>query len=334
MSQNSVLKNILSFILRFGLSAALLIWLYTKIDVPKTGEVIKNADVYYLLVAFGIFLVINFVLLLRWFIYVRGLKLRAPFGLVTRYFFIGLFGNLFLPSAIGGDIIKIYGLCKSSDEKPKVVASVLLDRLSGFASIVIVAVLAYIFAANLLDNKAILFSIIALALLSIHTAVVLFNEKVYSFYCRVFGFWPKLQKSLMQMHYDIALLKGDYKPVYQSVGLSCLNQVMLAFQFYFTAKALHVDVAIQYWLIFVPLICVAATVPSIGGLGVREFGVKTLLGLVGIEAGVAVSISLLSFIFMVLVGLIGGVVYVTSLSAGRIQYHEPNAGADPEEAGG
>lgn len=328
------LKNIFSLILRFGLSGALLVWLYSKIDIQQTAEVLKDCEIKYLVVAFGLFLIVNFILLTRWYVFVRGLKLQAPYSLVVRYFFIGLFGNLFLPSAIGGDIIKIYGLCKNSSEKPKVFASVLLDRLSGFAAIVLIAVIAYLFAANLLNDNAILYSIIFLALLSVHTAVVLFNEKVYSFYCRIFAFWPKLQKSLMQMHYDIALLKGNYAPVYQSIALSCLSQMIFAVQFYLTAKALHQDIGVHYWLVFVPLICVVSTVPSIGGLGVREAGAAYFLGKIGVASGIAVSISLLSFIFMVLVGLIGGVVYVTSLSAGRIQYHEPNAGADPEETGG
>ena len=58
-----------------------------------------------------------------------------------------------------------------------------------------------------------------------------------------------------------------------------------------------------------PLICVASSVPSIGGLGVREAGTAFLLAKVGVDSGVAVSISLINFLFMVLVGLLGALIY-------------------------
>jgi glycosyltransferase 2 family protein len=314
------LKSLLSLVLRFGLSFVLLGYLFGKIDFNQTISVVKSADVGYLVLAGVIFLALHLIILLRWFVFILALRLAVPFGVMTRYFFIGLFGNLFLPTAIGGDVIKILGLCHYSGkcspgvgaQKPKVVASVLLDRLSGFAGIVIVGILAFAFGFHLINDVTLLVSIVLLALLSVAVGVVLFNETVYSFCCRVFNRLPQFKQSLMNLHYDIALLKGRQYALYQSVILSALAQGVLAVIFFLIAKALHQDVALIYFLIFVPLICVASTVPSIGGLGVREAGAAYLLGKVGVEAGIAVSISLINFIFMVAVGLVGGLVYMVT----------------------
>lgn len=305
----SIWKGLLENLLRFGLSAALLTYLYFQIDVDKTVAVVKTADLRFIFYALLVFFFIHFLLLLRWFVYVRALNLGISLGVLFRYFLIGLFGNLFLPSAIGGDVIKILGLCRESPHKPKVVASVLLDRLSGFAGMVVVATVAFVLGHKLMNDRSVFLSILVMAFTSSGIGVVLFNQTAYSFCCQVFSRFPKFKESLMRMHYDIALLKDRLYAIYQAVGISALSQITLAVTFFLISKALHQDVALFYFIIFVPLVCVASTVPSIGGLGVREAGTAYLLSKVGVASGVAVSISLINFTFMVLVGLLGGIYY-------------------------
>jgi len=312
MSLPPAIKNILNTAFRFLLSFALLYYLYQKIDVERTVDVVRSAQIPYLIFALVTFLAINILLLFRWRLFLRAMDVEAPFLSIVRYFFVGLFGNLFLPSAIGGDVIKTVGLCRYSSQKATVVATVLLDRLSGFAGMVVIASLAFLFGFRILNDMTLLISIVMMAVVSLMIAVVLFNEKLYEFCCRIFSFFPKLKAALMQVHYDIVLLKDKRYVLYQAVGMSCLSQITLAFTFFLVAKALHQDVALLYFLIFVPLICVASAMPSIGGLGVREAGAAFLLAKVGVESGVAVSISLINFIYMVLVGLLGGVIFMVT----------------------
>lgn len=320
------IKSLLSSLLRFGLSAVLLIYIFSKIDAEQTLAVVKTADIRFIIYAFLVFFTISFLLLLRWSVFIKALKLEAPFFSIVRYFFIGLFGNLFLPSAIGGDVIKIFGLCRYSTQKAKVVASVLLDRLSGFAGMVGVATAAFLFGHRVINDASVLISIVAMAGASAVIGTVLFHEGAYSFCCQVFARFPRVKESLMKMHYDIALLKDRPAALLQAVGISALSQVSLALTFFFISKALHQDVPLFYFIIFVPLICVASTVPSIGGLGVREAGTAYLLAKVGVASGVAVSISLINFLFMVLMGLLGGLFYVSTNSAVAAPAAKPRLG--------
>lgn len=319
-------KNVLNFLMRIGLSGALLYYIFSKIDMVKTREVLMSAELIHVFYAFLTFIVINIIILVRWRIYIKALKVAASDKDIARYYLVGLFGNLFLPSAIGGDLIKIYGLCKGSNQKAKVVASVLLDRLSGFASIVIVAVTAFVLGFRYIQNTFLLVPIAIIACCSFGVAAVLFNENIYSFVCKVFNRLPKVKDNLMKLHYDLMLLNDKRLEGVKAVGLSCMSQVTFAFTFYFLAKALHQDISIIYFLIFVPLICVASSVPSIGGLGVREAGTAFLFAKIGVASGVSVSMSLISFLFMVVVGLMGGAVYVFTLHSGRIQYSPSDAG--------
>jgi uncharacterized membrane protein YbhN (UPF0104 family) len=153
---------------------------------------------------------------------------------------------------------------------------------------------------------------VVLALLVAGMALILFNETLFSLGCRLFSPFPKIKSGLMNMHYNIALLKSKRAAIYLAVGISSLMQIILAFSFYLVARALHQPIGFIYFIIFVPIICVAASLPSIGGLGVRDAGSVYLFSKIGVDAATAVSLSLINFLFMVIVGLIGGVVYVAA----------------------
>lgn len=332
MISNTTIKNAGSFIVRVVLSGALLWYLSSKIDMAGTWEVLRGARAGFLVYAGIVFLLINGILLCRWLIFIRALEAASSLRDIVRYYFIGLFGNLFLPSSIGGDFLKIYGLCRNSSQKTRVVASVLLDRLSGFAAIVLVAAAAFIAGYRLLEDGVLLIPIAGVAVLGGLFVCVLFNRKIYSFCCRIFSKLPKIQKALMGLHDDIALMKGKRRDGIRAVAVSCLSQVVYAVCWYLIARALSQDVDVIYFLIFVPLTCVAASFPSIGGLGVREIGTVYLFGKAGMDPGIAASISLINFLFMVMVGLIGGLIYVFTLSPGRVQYHPSDASIRPENA--
>lgn len=328
MPFNKTTKSVFSFFVRIFLSGALLWYIFSKIDLRKTAEILRSADLTFMMYAAAAFLVIYVILLYRWFIFIKALGLESRVRDIVRYYFMGLFGNLFLPTSIGGDFIKIYGLCRNSTQKTRVVASVLLDRISGFASIVLVSIAAFVLGYGYFEDHSLLIPIGGIGAVSLAFVFVLFNERMYRFCCRIFSSFPKIEEALMGLHYDIVLMKDKRREGLAAIVLSCFSQVVYAVCWYFIARALSQETSVIYFLIFVPLTCIAASFPSIGGLGVREIGAVYLFGKAGMEPGIAASISLINFFFMVVVGLIGGIVYVSTLSSGRIQYHLPDTGAD------
>lgn len=324
--QPAAKKNLMSLLIRLALSFGLLAWVFGKIDMEHTWEVIRSADLGYLAWALAVFVFINIVILFRWGILISALKLHTPFWNVIQWFFIGLFCNLFLPSAVGGDVIKAIGLSRIVGQRPKVFASVVLDRLSGFAGVVIVAAIMFMIGYEHIPDRSVGGSIMMMTLVSLSITAVLFSHRIYSFCCKLFNRWPALKESLMKIHYDIALMRGKVKEGFLSIFFSCLAQLLLAYVYYVIAKALNQNVDFIYFIIFSPLVCVATALPSIGGLGVREMGWAFLLAKVGVPQGVAVSISLINFLFMVLVGLIGGAMYVSTLLDRRVQSHQTKSG--------
>ncbi len=316
------LKNIWPYVV----SLILLVVLFSRIDFKDTWEAVKNAELKYLVAALGVLLLTNAMILWRWIILMKALNLKFNRFNSARWFFLGQFLSLVLPSSIGGDLFKGLGLAKETGNRTKVFASIVLDRLIGFVAIVMLASVSFFFGHKIVNDPVVMISIVCMVSGSITVAVILFSHRIFSWVCRAFGAWPKVKDSLMKLHYDLVLMKGRFKDAIGTIVLSTVAQIIFAFEFYLIAKGMHQHIAFVYFIIFSPLVCVVSSLPSIGGLGVREFGWVSLLSILGVQKGVALGLSLISFTLMVAAGLLGGLFYVTTLSFGRLQHHQ----ADPK----
>lgn len=319
------LKSILSFIIPCFLSCGLLAWIFMTIDYKHIWLAIKGSDIRYLSAAGIIFFMINFLIIWRWRILMKAVGLKPKMLSSARWFFIALFCNLAPISTVGSDVIRGLGIAQEVGHKPKVFASIVLDRLSGFAGIVILAAIAFLFGHGIITNKLVIVAIAAMSIVSSAVVIMLFSHRVFSFSCKAFSAWPKIKDNLMKLHYDIVLLKGNQRHGWESIGISIGAQIVLAVEFYLTAKGMHQNVPLVYFIIFSPIVCVVTSLPSIGGLGFREIGWVYLLPLVGVSKEMAGGLSLINSAFNIIAGLLGGLFYVSTLSPGRVQYPQADA---------
>jgi uncharacterized protein (TIRG00374 family) len=323
---SSRFKNIFSIVLPCVLSLGLLIWLFVTIDYKHMWLAIKGADMRYMSAAVIIFFLINFLIIWRWRILMKAVGLKANSLSSMRWYFIGIFCSLAPISTVGSDVIRGLGLAQEVGHKPKIFASILLDRLCGFAGIVILAAVAFLFGHGIIENKLVVVAIIFLSVVSAAIVIVLFSHRIFSFTCMAFSAWPKVKDNLMRLHYDIVLLKGKQKKGWEAIAISIGAQIVLAIEFYLSAKGMHQDIPLVYFIIFSPIVCVVTSMPSIGGLGFREISWVYLLPLVGVSKDVAGGLSLINSAFTIINGLLGGLFYVTTLSSGRIQHPQTDPG--------
>jgi len=319
-------KKVVSIMLPCFLSIVLLAWVFITIDYKHIWLAVKDSDMRYLSAAGVIFFLINFLIIWRWRILMKAVGLKAKRTSSTCWYFIGLFWNLAPISTIGSDLIKGVGLAQETGHRPKVFASIVLDRLSGFAGIVILAAIAFLFGRGIIDNKLVILAIATMSIVSASIVVMLFSHRIFSFACRAFTAWPKVKDGLMRLHYDIVLLKGKQQKGWEAIFISIGAQIVLAVEFYLTAKGMHQNISLVYFIIFSPIVCIVTSLPSIGGLGFREIGWVYLLPLVGVSKEMAGGLSLINSAFTIINGLLGGLLYVTTLSPGRVQYPQTKPG--------
>src|SRR5437870_3860502 len=96
----------MSKLLRFSVSAALLAILAVRTDWVHVRNVFAQMRIELWLGALGLYVFTQFVSARRWQLFARPLGIRVSLGRLIRYYFIGMFFNLMLPTSVGGDVVR------------------------------------------------------------------------------------------------------------------------------------------------------------------------------------------------------------------------------------
>jgi hypothetical protein len=189
--------------------------------------------------------------------------------------FLGLFFNLFFPSAVGGDVAKAYYAYKHSGKKIESTIAVILDRLVGFVAMILIAVVALAFFSRELNDSRIdqlVYVFLGLMLFSLF----FFGSKRFAKSFKFLFAWipsEKWKQRLSDLYHAMYRYKHHKNTLAATILLSFLGQSMFVIVHYWVTRSLNVNLSFWIFFLFVPLIAIVSMAPSIGGLGVREAGV-------------------------------------------------------------
>jgi uncharacterized membrane protein YbhN (UPF0104 family) len=291
---------------RIVLSLGLLALVLRQVGWRQVWDALRQAHTPYLALALGLSLAGIVVRAYRWQILLQALDLHPSLTRLTALYFVGTFFNNFLPTGVGGDVVRVYELAQDSKRPDAAIGTVLLDRASGLLVLFLIALLALIFSHRLVSPQ------IAAAIVLLFIAG--WGGSAFALqrgWLQRLGLWRWVEK--------VDLLRGAYEAVTAcgaraiaaamavSVGLNVLLMGMNVM----IARSLGIELSLWYFLMFVPLISFLLVLPvSLSGLGVREGGYVYLFGLAGVPAHLALSLSLIVYAFLnVIPGVLGAVVY-------------------------
>lgn len=321
------MKKTLSVILRIGMSIFLLSFLFKQVDKKSLLVIIKSVNKPPLCLGFAIFFLNYLLCFIRWQMLLKAANINLSVKRLVISYSGGLFFNLFLPSSIGGDMVRSIDLAVHTKKPHEVVASVLLDRLSGYAGLVTLALIALSFGWKLLADKTVLFSVAILFTVLITVLLLLFNKFFYSSINRFLGSSSsnKIKKSIRILQQQIYLFKGRKRVILDNLLVSFVVQIVSPICLYFIALSLGININIIYFFVFLPIISAITLLPvSIGGLGLRETAAIFFFAKVGVSKDLAFAMSLLSFSFMLIYGALGGIIYVLAIHYRRLQPDKPS----------
>jgi uncharacterized membrane protein YbhN (UPF0104 family) len=264
--------------LKIGISAVLIYFIFSKINIGEVVETIKRTQALYLLLSILAFVLSKVLYSYRLNLYFHELKIYLTQKSNLKLYLLGMFYNLFLPGGIGGDAYKGYLIKKKFDvETKKVVAVLVLDRLSGMLLLFIYACL----LALLLNQVDILlfkpFAIIGL-LLSVVVFWIL-NKKFFPFALPVF---------------------------WSSFGYSSLVQLFQLISAFLILKALHLEYnTLSYLFIFLISSIVSVLPLTIGGIGSREVTFFYGAAWLALDQNASIGISMVFFLITAFVSLLG-----------------------------
>jgi uncharacterized membrane protein YbhN (UPF0104 family) len=301
------MKKRLFNVLKIVVSAGLMIYLLAfQIDLGELWHAIHQAHWGYLAAAAGLMIVGTALRAVRWQVLLQALDIKVPLRRLVHLYFVGAFFNIFLPTGLGGDAVRMAELARSTGRAPEAIGTTLVDRATGLWVLFILALLALPFSYTLLPPGWA--PLIALGTLA-----------------GTLGGWVVMGTPLVPWLGSKVRLPGQeklerfYRSVsqlgYRALGKACVVSlvfdVLLIVFNVLIAYGLGVDQPLGIFLLFTPIISFSLALPiSIGGLGVREQTYVLLFGSLGVSDPVAAAMSLTNYALTnLVVGLLGGVLY-------------------------
>lgn len=304
-----MMRDALLNLARFVISVVLLVFVLSSAGLRETWAVLQSTDWWYVVLALFLSLAGVVVRGWRWSVLLADQGFRVPLWRLVHLFFVGAFFNNFLPTGVGGDIIKMYELGRASSRRALAVSSVLWDRATGLLTLLAMAIVALPFGYRLVPREVVGF-ITALGMGSAIGLLALTNRR----WVKGIGVWlGHLRarwggKTITQVYQSLA---GYSSAALQKASLiSVVFNTMLILINIFLALSVGVQIDLKYFLLFVPLISTLLVLPfSVSGWGIREVGYVYLFGQAGVPEAKAISISLAMGAINVITGLVGGVLY-------------------------
>ena len=120
------------FAVRLTVSAAMLAYLLTRLDISSLLPRRQASTLSWVIAGLVITAASVVLSTLRWQRVLVALELPARLRTLLGHYLAGLFGGNFLPSTLGGDVLRVTRLSAENGEPPPTFASVVLERLSGW----------------------------------------------------------------------------------------------------------------------------------------------------------------------------------------------------------
>ncbi|HHE55106.1 MAG TPA: flippase-like domain-containing protein, partial [Caldithrix abyssi] len=161
--------RILQNVLKIAISLGLLGYLVYRADPARLISVLSNITekngLFYLALAFGLMIVAIWFLAMRWAVLMKSYRYSLKTTQLFGFYLIGMFFNNFLPTSIGGDVMRIYKLISVTDDRTSAFASVIIERLMGIAATLFMSIWALIYISQQFHDWRLLFAAIVLFLL-------------------------------------------------------------------------------------------------------------------------------------------------------------------------
>lgn len=313
-------RAILVPLLKAGVSVALLALLFSKVDVARLWTVGRTASIPWLAGALGLYLAMILVSAWRWGLLLRAQAIGFPFSGLTASFLVATFFNNFLPSNIGGDVIRIADTAPAAGSKTLATTVVLIDRGLGLLGLVLVAALGATvgFGAARMGpvGPGMLWAGFGAAAL-LATPALLMPES-----------FTRLLQPLRVVHPEwvderlgrltAALSRFRDSPATLASCFVCAVGVQLILVTFYLAIAhsLRIPISFAQLAVIVPISFVVQMLPvSMNGFGVREATFGFYFTRLGLPLESALLVSFIGAALVLLFSLSGGVAYLMRLRA-------------------
>lgn len=300
-------------LVKFLVSGGLLLFLFSRIDIQAMLRQFHEVDLIWL---FVMLLIPHLNILLssmKWQWLLKALRFPVGLGRLFCLYMVGTFFSNFLPTMVGGDVVRVLFLGRSHGKMTAVIAATFAERFTGVAALFTLVLLTLFHqeAITLFPQLLVVAPLLTLGFL--FCLVLLFQKRWLSgFLGRTGrGFVGKGLSKLADLQNLLLEYRNNYRPVLAAYFASLLFYSLSICTVYAAGRSLGTHLEFADLLVIVPLVLIAGMLPiSIGGMGINEGGYVFLLTQFGLGAPEALAIALLLRARIFLTGFLGGAVYL------------------------
>ena len=319
------MKKSALLLLKVVFSVGILVYIFTRVvDLGDLWTNLREASVSYLVAAVAVYFLVQTLSAYRWYLLLKPLDIETGLPKILSLYYLGMYFNFFLPSAIGGDVFKVYYLNKETGRLSASTTSVFLDRDVGMGGLLIAATLVAAYGGTRIPPEngvllAPLFALIGVAFIAANLA--LFYRPSYNLLHRLLSLFrmKRADEKVERLFESVNSYRGQWGLCAVTLIISLGVQVGCAVVNMLAASAigLHTQHGWIDYLVFIPAIGLIGMIPlSVNGAGWREASYILLFQSVAVGVGAqqatqqAATLSLLWLGIMVITSLPGGIIYI------------------------
>ncbi len=304
-------KKWLKFAFRLGCTVLLFAVLFKSFAWSILFTTLTRLDVPIVLIGLivGVFGVI--VSSYQWKSLLHGEQIHIDLARLINLYFVGIAFNHFLPTGMGGDVVKAYYVSREGGTNATSVSAVLMSRVTGLFGMFIVSISALlIWHTSFSRGIVIPFLLLILAVCTVIAFAVFSVSILPRFFKGRWAQWPIFASIIS---FGNALSVSIMRP--RSMGTATLFGVLFHIEtclnYYIYAVALHMNVPLSFYLVAIPFVTLVAFLPiSINGFGFRESVFVYAFSIIHIPTPTSLLLAFLVDLQTLLFGIIGGGIYL------------------------
>jgi hypothetical protein len=270
-ARRGFLQSRLFSIIRVAVTLAIVAGLVVKLSPGELRNTFRDSDPWLLLAATGLMCVVQALVAVKWLVLVRARDIRMPFLPLARVYCIGNLLSNVLPTAVGGDVYRIYRVQRDAHARAAdVTMTVLYERATGYGAMTCLGALG---------------------------AAFYYGEAFVGFLALAGGATAALVLAFVLPRVPFPAIRGDHMlrnllasrreviAVYQMSLFSLVIQALYISTIALAGRAFGIDVSWWYWAFATWIVALALLMPvTLGGLGVRESSFSALIKHAGATA--------------------------------------------------
>lgn len=320
-------KKWASFTLRVTVTLLLFAFLFKSLSWSTLLAALAHANHIFILLSFPFGALGLLVSAYQWQRLLQGEQIRISLPRLIKLYLIGTAFSHFLPTGMGGDVVKAFYTGRASDNYAGSASAVVMTRLTGFFGMQLVA-----FTALLLWHDSFQPQLILLALLlsllvgGMIGGVVLLAAVLPRLVKRS---WTQYRLFANIIPVGTALLAAITRPrlLASATLIGVVFWILSTVNYYVYAQALYIHLPFHFYLLAIPVVSLVAFLPlTINGFGLRESAFVYIFATMHIPAASSLLLALIMDVQVLFFGAIGGILYLTMPGTDRaIKLQKPPA---------